>query len=157
MDMVTRILMEPRRPPEPGTKPRTWGQKHEPDLVLVIFDTAVIDRMNEERYSSPGMEESRLKRPPGKYALAYEEGFTDSGIFAQVMLTHDQHRDAVVWFDEFTDLPFAVQALRERYPDVQLPEQVSYMIDWPLNRDNLNGGKTVVITAPAAQVPESAI
>ena len=146
MDMVTRVVVEERRPREPGEKPRLFGQKHDPDLLLVIYDTAVIERINNERDAEPGMERFKMKMPPGKYALSFEEGSTDSGIFGQVMLTNDEYRDIAVWFDRFTDLPFAIKALQERHPDVKIPDQVSYAIDWPVNREDFTAGATVVVT-----------
>lgn len=150
MNMVTRILIE-EQAPESSNSNIMWGDKHGPDLVLVIFDTAVIDRINNERYAGTDMEEFRLKKPPGKYALSFDAGWTDSSIFGQVMLTHDEYRDKAVWFDRFSDLPFAVTALRERYPDIHIPEQVSFVIDWPLNEGNRNPGATIVITAKRAE------
>jgi hypothetical protein len=139
---VTKIIIEERRPLGAGHTPRYWGKMHEPDLILVVYDTAAIDRIN-LKYQRPEEEQFRLTAP-AKYALNFETGFTDSDIFAQVMVSHDEYRNAAVWFDNFYDLPHALEALRARHPEFDLPEQVCGVIDWPTKGDTHTPGASIL-------------
>lgn len=143
MPQVPKIVMEE---PQPRTTPLHWGQK-DPRLLLVVFDTAAVARINarEKERMPDKFEEFELKLP-AKYAVRWHHGWDDDGVVAQVLLFGLKGNANAEWFDRFSDLPYAVAALRERFPDAEIPEQVSYVIDWPLHRDKLTPGATLVKT-----------
>lgn len=82
---------------------------------------------------------------PEKYAVRWHQGFDDDGIVAQDLVYSQDSNLKAEWFKHFRDLPFAVQTLRERFPDVQIPEQISYVIDWPMDRTKLAPGASRLI------------
>ncbi len=145
MNFETKVIMAARE--------ETLGRKSlpgRPALILFVYDTAWAQRDNEEYMKAYRQEKPRLKLP-AKYGVGlHHQRWTDAGIIAASFLNGDEGNNKAIWFDRFSDLPFAVQALRERFPKIPIPEQVNYVIDWPFDRRKGEPGSTLVATPLAA-------
>jgi len=97
-------------------------------LLLISFDTAAVARINHEREG-----EFKLSMP-ARYAVRWHQGIEDDGVVAQTLLYGEDGNAKAEWLSRFADLPRAIQALRDRYPDVEIPDTISYVIDWPIDR-----------------------
>ena len=96
-----------------------------PHLILIIYDAAVISDINERRIR--GASEITI---PAKYAVCWHKGADADMVIGQVM-AFEQSRGQTEWFKKWHDLPTAIQALRDRHPELNLPEQIDHVIDWP--------------------------
>ena len=117
------------------TRVVTRGERRRSSLILVSFDTYAVRRINDRRREEFGRDEDDLICP-AKYALSWSSGGDDVGIFAQVLLGLQKYRVKAVWFDDFYDLPVAIEKLHKMFPDEDLPDQVGCLVDWPFNRRN---------------------
>ncbi len=114
----------------------------ETKLLVVSFDTAAVHRISQRRQDEGGTDERLVL--PAKYAALWHEGRDDIGIIAQSLVMFDRYRNEAVWFDTFRDLPFAVDELRKKFPDKDIPDSVTCLIDWPFDRRKLQPGETLV-------------
>ncbi|HEY0964414.1 MAG TPA: hypothetical protein VGE31_01320 [Candidatus Paceibacterota bacterium] len=161
MDQIGRIIITPRRPEYPYTielpvppKRVLWRERERPDLILIIYDTQRIQYLNEEvhqcaRYGT------RPLYVPAKYAVTYEDSWTDSGIFCQHLASHDDALEHAIWFNAWHDLPLAIAKLKEKFPELTLPDQIDYVLDWPhrADKERLEPGHSFVTPEPPVVPP----
>lgn len=144
MDVEPKIMIRER---VPSTRP-VFSRPERPLIILIIYDTQRIAERNEE--DQHRLYGTRPMYVPAKYAITYEDSVTDSDIFAQSFATSDNYLDKPIWFSYWRDLPVALQALRERFPELSLQDQVDYTLDWPLRKhvDRRTPGSSIVTPEP---------
>jgi hypothetical protein len=111
-------------------------------LLLIVFDTARLEAIN--RHYAERNEEQFSLFLPAKYAVRWHRGRDDDMVVAQDLIRSREDNVKGQWFTHFSDLPYAVQALRDQYPDIDIPEQVSHVIDWPTDKSKLEPGSTLL-------------
>jgi len=114
-----------------------FSKRPHPIIILIVYDTALIQKRQQEDVVTNWY-------VPAKYCAAIEDGWTDSGIFAQVHAYAKEYTKACVWFDCLRDLPAAIKRLKRKHPGKGLPSQVDGVIDFPLRRDAVKPGSTIV-------------
>lgn len=120
------------------------GHGRRTSLILASFDTRAVRRIRNKRREEYDCKVYDIVCP-AKYALTWTHGGDDIRIIAQVLLTHEEHRVSAVWFDDFYDLPVAIEKLHEMFPGEDLPDQVSCLVDWPVNmRNRMYAGDSIV-------------
>lgn len=138
MSQVVRVRIEERE------SLATKGER--PDLILLIYDTAAITRINErDNFEALGL---RPIYVPAKYALILQGGREDEKLIAQGYAIADELLNEAVWFDGLRCLPVAIGKLREKFPQVQIPEQVDFCVDWPMFKEDWVPGSTIVEPVP---------
>lgn len=138
MSQVVRARIEERESPA--------HKKERPDLILLIYDTAAIVRINErDNLEALGL---RPVYVPAKYALILQSERADEKLTAQAYAIADELLNKAVWFDGLRCLPVAIGKLKEKFPDVNIPDQVDFCIDWPMFKEDWVPGSTIVEPVP---------
>ena len=130
------------------TQPQTLDQWqssiHQVKLLLIVYDTAAVERLSKSRSEAAGMSQLKLSLPE-KYSVCWHKGFDDDGIVAQNLIFDEKSNQQGVWFKHFRDLGTAIHSLQERFSEIEIPPDVSYVIDWPMDRTRLGGIGSKVI------------
>lgn len=143
MDTVKKVKILIEEIPNVVTR-GIWGGPRETQLLVASFNTDAVRRISRREQNMFGRS-GRLVCP-AKYAVFWHEGRDDSGLIAQSLVMFKEYREKAVWFDSFYDLPYAIDELRKRFPEKTLPDSITGLIDWPLDRKKLKRGATIVST-----------
>ena len=94
-----------------------------PQLVLIIYNTLKVNFARSN--SKPG-----IISLPGKYALCWYDGSPNEDRLAAVLADEEGCWDQAEWFNKWSDIPVALERLRECHPDIPLSVQISEVMDW---------------------------
>lgn len=145
MKLDTKIRIE-ERPPFVPSEPQTLTREILRRLMLIVYDTAFIEQLHQRDKNTCG--DVFRWYVPAKYHLHFHDSFDDDSIVASVHASHDKHREEGIWFKRLSDLPIAISALKEKFPDRPIPDQVDYVVDFPTDYRKREPGDSLVIPLP---------
>ncbi len=139
--LVPRIIITEPRP----ERNKLFSKKDRPDVILIIFDTAEIDRLNAKNH--PERYGLRPYYVPAKYALHIHRDWDDSELVSQAYACSNEFLHQAIWFNDFYDLAAALEELKKMFPNDVVADQVDYVSDWPLRSRNFKhaSGESIVI------------
>ncbi|MBP6924025.1 MAG: hypothetical protein KBC62_00235 [Candidatus Pacebacteria bacterium] len=122
-----------------------------PELYLYIYDTAfaLLKNSKDQDLITQGCRPLYIA---AKYAIHVTKTPEDSGVMAQWPVICDEGMNAVIWFNEKKDLSSAIARLKEKYPNVVVPDKVDFEIDWPFDRLNFRNQGSSIIEPVAPEV-----